>query len=58
MLFRSPVEWVSENPDEAESFSDVIGEFRCSCQDEFMLSYGSYDEFSQSYRIIIKVDGL
>jgi hypothetical protein len=49
------VEMIRSNPSESEDYSNAVGDFRCHCHDEFVLYYGSYKEFSESYTIKIRV---
>jgi hypothetical protein len=55
-LVGFPLDWIQSNPDEAECFSKIIADFRCVCHDEFIISYGSYQEFSESYQIKISAE--
>ena len=50
-----PLDWVKSSPSEAEDYSDIIGDYRCNCHDEYVCSYGSYEEFSESYQIKIRI---
>ena len=54
-LVGFPIDWIKEHPEESEYFSEHIGNFRCCCHDEFVSSYGSYNEFSESYQIKLRV---